>query len=207
MLQFHRDVWRRTASTCSGRSLGGLCATRRDSSDPPLGPFHPRFPKIQFRSFSFKVAIVGSGPSGCYTAKYLQSTLEKQGVRDVSIRVLERLPTPFGLVRFGVAPDHPEVKNVENDFVRLFRDGQGIKYYGNVHVGKDLSVEELRTMHDAVVLSYGCESDRKLGIKGESDLEGVLSARQFVAWYNGASMDPAVLSISTRAPSQICRML
>ena len=139
------------------------------------------------RYLSYKIAIVGSGPSGCYTAKYLQSSLEKHGVdkKDISIRGLERLPTPFGLVRFGVAPDHPEVKNVENDFIKLFRDEEGIRYYGNVHVGTDVSVKELRLTHDAVVLAYGCESDRKLGIKGEDDLTGVLSARQFVAWYNG----------------------
>ncbi|GKY99924.1 hypothetical protein MPSEU_000946000 [Mayamaea pseudoterrestris] len=143
---------------------------------------------LQHRSLSYKIAIVGSGPSGCYTAKYLLSSLEKHGVNkhDVSIRVLERLPTPFGLVRFGVAPDHPEVKNVENDFIRMFRDEHGIiQYYGNVHVGVDVSVKELRAKHDAVVLAYGCESDQKLGIKGEDDLAGVLSARQFVAWYNG----------------------
>jgi adrenodoxin-NADP+ reductase len=135
---------------------------------------------------SYKIAIVGSGPSGCYTAKYLHTNLEKMGLSDHSIHVLERLPTPFGLVRFGVAPDHPEVKNVEKDFAKLFElHSKNIQYFGNVNVGTDISIQELRQTHHAVVLAYGCESDRKLGIKGEDSLDGVLSARQFVAWYNG----------------------
>lgn len=140
-----------------------------------------------------KVAIVGSGPSGCYTAKYLQSALQKQD-RPVKLAVIDRLPTPYGLVRQGVAPDHPEVKNVEHDFAKLFTDNNNsndnndnnnsIQLYANVQVGKDVSLQELRQLHDVVVLAYGCESDRKLGIPGE-DLKGVLSAREFVAWYNG----------------------
>lgn len=126
------------------------------------------------------MAIVGSGPSGCYTAKYLQSNSPKQ----VSIDVLESLPTPFGLVRSGVAPDHQEVKNVQTDFSALFQKG-GVSFYGNVTVGEDVSLQELRELYDVVVLAYGCGSDRKLGIPGEDSLSGVLSAREFVAWYNG----------------------
>jgi adrenodoxin-NADP+ reductase len=129
-----------------------------------------------------KVAIVGSGPSGCYTAKYLQSALDKKG-QDSQIDIIERLPTPYGLVRFGVAPDHPEVKNVQNDFDLLFED-KGVDFYGNVQVGTDVSVQELRDLYNVVVLAYGCESDRKMGVQGE-ELPGVLSAREFVAWYNG----------------------
>lgn len=136
------------------------------------------------RSLSYKVAIVGSGPSGCYTAKYLQSSLEKKGVTNNQIDILERLPTPYGLVRYGVAPDHPEVKNVQNDFDALF-DSKGVYFWGNVQVGRDVSVQELRERYDVVVLAYGCESDRKLGLPGEDSLAGILSAREFVAWYNG----------------------
>lgn len=100
--------------------------------------------------------------------------------------MIERLPTPYGLVRYGVAPDHPEVKNVQNDFDLLFSSHRNaIQFYGNVHVGYDVSIEELRTMYDIVVMAYGCESDRKLGISGEDTLENILSAREFVAWYNG----------------------
>ena len=135
------------------------------------------------------VAIVGSGPSGMYTAKYLTSALAKHPNDQLSahatIDVIEKLPTPFGLVRSGVAPDHPEVKNVENDFRALFDEGGScINFRGNVEVGRDVSLPELRLLYDVVVLAYGCESDRKLGIPGE-DLVGVLSAREFVGWYNG----------------------
>lgn len=105
------------------------------------------------------------------------------------IDMLERLPTPYGLVRYGVAPDHPEVKNVENDFAALFQNqSERMQFWGNVPVGdpdNGVSVEELRQMYDVVVLAYGCESDRKLGISGETALSGILSAREFVAWYNG----------------------
>jgi adrenodoxin-NADP+ reductase len=125
------------------------------------------------RICSYSVAIVGSGPSGCYTAKYLPNSYK--------IDMIDRLPTPYGLVRYGVAPDHPEVKNVQNDFDQL---QERTRLFGNVAVGQDVSVQELREMYDAVVLAYGCQSDRKLGIPGE-EFKGVLSARKFVAWYNG----------------------
>lgn len=136
---------------------------------------------------NISVAIVGSGPSGCYTAKYLLAAFEKENEprkqQKHQIDVFDRLPTPYGLVRYGVAPDHPEVKNVQNDFDTLFQD-KGVRFLGNVAVGQDVSVQELRQRYDVVVLSYGCESDRKLSVPGE-DLIGVLSAREFVAWYNG----------------------
>lgn len=143
----------------------------------------PHSTSILRRRLSYRVAIVGSGPAGCYTAKYLQSSLEKKGISNNTIDILDKHATIGGLVRFGVAPDHPEVKNVLNDFEKLFEE-KGINFYGNVHVGKDVSVQELRELYDVVVLAYGCESDRRLGIPGE-DLEGVVSAREFVAWYNG----------------------
>ncbi|CAB9522373.1 Probable ferredoxin/ferredoxin--NADP reductase [Seminavis robusta] len=136
------------------------------------------------------VAIVGTGPSGCYTAKYLLNAFDKKSTTNSSgihIDMLERLPTPYGLVRYGVAPDHPEVKNVENDFAQLFVDSNRIQFWGNVAVGSDavVSLEELRELYDVVVLAYGCASDRKLGLPGETSLLGIVSAREFVAWYNG----------------------
>ena len=156
---------------------------------------------------AMKVAIVGSGPAGCYTAKYLVQSVSKvnksegNGPGGVHIDILEKLPTPFGLVRSGVAPDHPEVKNVQNDFSDMFdkyssQDGTtdniddrkaraSVSFFGNVHVGEDISLQELREMYDVVVLAYGCQSDRKLGIPGEDTLSGVLCAREFVSWYNG----------------------
>jgi len=103
-----------------------------------------------------------------------------------TIDIIERLPTPYGLVRFGVAPDHPEVKNVQNDFNSLFDHGdKGIQFLGNVQVGRDVSIDELRIRYDAVILATGCESDRRLGLPNEESLSGILSAREFVAWYNG----------------------
>lgn len=135
---------------------------------------------------NYRCAIVGTGPSGFYTAKYLLSAFEKKEGQTCTVDLLERLPTPYGLVRYGVAPDHPEVKNVENDFAALFSKYESnLNFLGNVPVGESVSVEELRTLYDVVVLSYGCESDRKLGLPGESELSGILSAREFVAWYNG----------------------
>eukprot|EP00571_Detonula_confervacea_P012011 CAMPEP_0172305996 /NCGR_PEP_ID=MMETSP1058-20130122/7175_1 /TAXON_ID=83371 /ORGANISM="Detonula confervacea, Strain CCMP 353" /LENGTH=582 /DNA_ID=CAMNT_0013017765 /DNA_START=237 /DNA_END=1985 /DNA_ORIENTATION=+ len=171
------------------------------------------------------VAIVGAGPSGFYAAKYLTSSVVKRiqsaagitaAVDDekksppppfcwsgIDVDIVERLPTPYGLVRYGVAPDHPEVKNVENDFASLFQNTEvdniisknhipdelrssSLSYFGNVDVGKDISLSHLQSFYDIVILAYGCQAaDRQLGIPGEDSLEGVLSARKFVAWYNG----------------------
>lgn len=113
----------------------------------------------------------------------------------VDIDIIERLPTPYGLVRYGVAPDHPEVKNVEHDFASLFVSSNNdhnnnqlctLSYVGNVNVGTDISLTSLSSLYDIVILAYGCqESDKQLGIPGEDTLCGVLSAREFVAWYNG----------------------
>ena len=146
------------------------------------------------------IAIVGSGPSACYTAKYL---LQQQSSSSSSIKIdiVERLPTPYGLVRYGVAPDHPEVKNVQHDFDNaLFASGNGgsvVRYFGNVTVGNggdtSVTIDELRHRYHAVVLAYGCEGpERTLGIPGETTLRGVLSARSFVAWYNGACVKMCV---------------
>ncbi|KAM9463296.1 NADPH:adrenodoxin oxidoreductase, mitochondrial isoform 2-T3 [Clarias gariepinus] len=101
----------------------------------------------------------------------------------MSVDIYERLPVPFGLVRFGVAPDHPEVKNVINTFTQTAQH-ERCSFYGNVSIGTDVSVEELKKAYHAVVLSYGAEADRSLGVPGEN-LAGVFSARDFVGWYNG----------------------
>uniref|UniRef100_A0A8C3ATM3 NADPH:adrenodoxin oxidoreductase, mitochondrial n=1 Tax=Cyclopterus lumpus TaxID=8103 RepID=A0A8C3ATM3_CYCLU len=103
--------------------------------------------------------------------------------QDVEVDIYERLPVPFGLVRFGVAPDHPEVKNVINTFTQTARQSR-CSFYGNVDVGTDVSVEELRQAYHAVVLSYGAEGNRTMGVPGE-DLAGVHAAKDFVGWYNG----------------------
>nr|XP_033817596.1 NADPH:adrenodoxin oxidoreductase, mitochondrial isoform X2 [Geotrypetes seraphini] len=103
--------------------------------------------------------------------------------KQVQVDIYEKLPVPFGLVRFGVAPDHPEVKNVINSFTQTARSGR-CAFYGNITVGKDVTLEELQRAYHAVVLSYGAEDNRVLGIPGEN-LPGVHSARTFVGWYNG----------------------
>jgi adrenodoxin-NADP+ reductase len=101
------------------------------------------------------------------------------------IDILERLPTAYGLVRQGVAPDHPEVKNVANDFDKIIEDNDSIHFFGNVTVGKDVNLNELRKIYDIVVLAYGCESDRPFDHLKNSNVKNVMSAREFVAWYNG----------------------
>ncbi|KAG7393495.1 hypothetical protein PHYPSEUDO_007332 [Phytophthora pseudosyringae] len=125
-----------------------------------------------------RVCVVGSGPAGFYASKYLLK--EHAGAR---VDMLEALPTPFGLVRSGVAPDHPEVKSVMNDFDKVAAD-ERFRFLGNVRVGEDVTLAELQRHYHAVVLAYGAAGDRELGVPGE-DLRGVLSARTFVNWYNG----------------------
>ncbi len=124
------------------------------------------------------VAIVGSGPAGFYTAESLLAS-----IADVRIDLIERLPSPFGLIRDGVAPDHQTTKKVSAKFERTaLRDE--VRYFGNVEVGRDVGLAELRQMYDAVVLCVGAPLDRALGIPGE-DKSGVYGSAAFVGWYNG----------------------
>lgn len=125
------------------------------------------------------VAVVGSGPSGLYAADAL---LKTAGLT-VRVDVFDRLPTPYGLVRLGVAPDHQKIKAVVAVYDKLLADPR-VRFFGNVKLGKDLTVEDLRTRYDQIVYAVGCESDRKMGIPGE-DLKGSFSATEFVGWYNG----------------------
>ncbi|KAI8470287.1 MAG: NADP adrenodoxin-like ferredoxin reductase [Monoraphidium minutum] len=140
------------------------------------------------QSGAFQVCIVGSGPAGIYTAEKLLKTYG-DGVR---VDVLDRLPTPFGLVRSGVAPDHADVKLVTNQFSQTCADPR-VGFFGNVNVGADVTLAELRRLYDAVVLAYGAESDRPLGVPGEAS-SGVFAAREFVWWYN-AHPDAAGLPV------------
>jgi ferredoxin--NADP+ reductase len=124
-----------------------------------------------------RVAVVGSGPAGFYTAQHL---LAADGVE---VDLIERLPTPWGLVRLGVAPDHPELKTASRVFEKTAREA-GFRFFGNVEVGRDVTHDELARLYDAVVYTVGAQSDRRLGIPGE-DLPGSWPATAFVAWYNG----------------------
>ena len=123
--------------------------------------------------------MVGSGPAGFYAASALLASEEPT----VEVDLIERLPTPWGLVRLGVAPDHPNIKAVSRAFERTAAQ-PGFRFFGNVEVGRDVTHDELRRLYDAVVYSVGAQTDRQLGIPGE-DLPGSWAATEFVAWYNG----------------------
>jgi ferredoxin--NADP+ reductase len=127
---------------------------------------------------NLRVAVVGSGPAGFYAAAALFAS-----DLDVEVDMIERLPTPWGLVRLGVAPDHPNIKAVSRAFEKTALN-PAFRFFGNVEVGKDVEHAELARLYDAVVYSIGAQTDRQLGIPGE-DLPGSWPATAFVAWYNG----------------------
>ena len=147
------------------------------SRNGPLSSFcyHQRMGTAQR---PLRVAVVGSGPSGFYAAEAL---LKTAGL-EVRVDMFDRLPTPFGLVRGGVAPDHQKIKSVAAVYDRLAQDPR-LRFFGAVKIGKDVSAAELAATHDAVIWAVGCESDRHMGIPGE-DLAGSYSATEFVGWYN-----------------------
>ena len=129
---------------------------------------------------SYKVAIVGAGPAGYFAAQALQNLQTDE--LQFTIDMIERLPTPWGLVRSGVAPDHPKIKTVSKVFEKVATAGN-FRLFGGVELGTDISIEQLQDMYDAVVIATGSAVGRKLGIPGE-DLPGSLSAAEFVPWYN-----------------------
>src|SRR6202167_6317725 len=136
------------------------------------------------RARRLNVAVVGSGPAGLYTAEALvkQAALLPSPV-DVHVDVLDRLPTPYGLVRYGVAPDHKSIKSVAN-YLRRVLESPGVTFVGGVHFGTDVTREDLLGAYDAVVYATGAMRDRRLGIPGE-DLPGSRAATDFVNWYCG----------------------
>ncbi len=128
----------------------------------------------------FKVAVVGAGPAGYFTAQALQNAQTDE--LTFTIDMIERLPTPWGLVRSGVAPDHPKIKTVSKVFEKIAKT-EGFRLFANVELGKDISLKDLRERYDAVVLATGSSKGRKLGIPGE-ELPNCISAAEFVPWYN-----------------------
>ncbi len=126
-----------------------------------------------------RVAIVGSGPAGFYS---LQALFQTEGLK-VEVDMFDRLPVPYGLVRSGVAPDHPKIKKVIALYAKLAERPE-FRFFGNVEFGRDLTLEDLSEHYHQVVFASGSQADRVLGIPGE-ELDGVYSARRFVAWYNG----------------------
>jgi ferredoxin/flavodoxin---NADP+ reductase len=162
---------------------------------------------------TFKVAIVGAGPAGYFTAQALQNSQTD----DLSFQIdmIERLPTPWGLVRSGVAPDHPKIKTVAKVFEKIAKE-PNFRLFANVEIGKDISIKELREKYDAVVLATGSAIGRKLGIPGE-DSPNSFSAAQFVPWYNAhpdytevevdLSGDTAVVIGAGNVAMDVARML
>jgi ferredoxin/flavodoxin---NADP+ reductase len=157
-----------------------------------------------------RAAIIGSGPSGFYAAEAL---LESEPT--VLVDMLERLPSPFGLVRSGVAPDHPKLKRPIRVYQRIAESPQ-FRFLGNVTVGRDISVEELKGCYHVVIFACGAETDRKLGIPGEH-LAGSHTATEFVGWYNGhpdyrdrvfdLSHETAVVIGQGNVAVDVCRIL
>ncbi len=147
------------------RRLGSMTDTLSQSAYSPERPL--------------RVAVIGSGPSGVFAAE----ALLKQTQVPAQVDVFDRLPTPYGLVRYGVAPDHLTIKSVTRGFEKTLSDPR-VRFLGNVEFGRDLTHEEARAHYDAVIYTVGASSDRRLGIPGE-DLTGSMSATEFVAWYNG----------------------
>jgi ferredoxin--NADP+ reductase len=135
-------------------------------------------PRVSANGTPLRVAVVGSGPAGFYAV----GALLDAGL-GIEVDMIERLPTPWGLVRLGVAPDHPKLKSVSRAFERI-AEKPGFRFFGNVEVSRDLSHADLLELYDAVVYAFGAQTDKRLGIPGE-DLPGSWSATEFVAWYNG----------------------
>ncbi len=157
-----------------------------------------------------RVAIIGAGPSGFYAAEALF-----KAEKALTVDMFEKLPVPFGLVRSGVAPDHPKIKNVTKVYEKI-ASNPAFQFFGNVTIGKDISVDELKQFYDALIFTSGAASDRRLGIPGE-ELAGSHTATEFVAWYNGhpeyrdrhfdLSQETAVIIGQGNVAIDVCRIL
>ncbi|CAF0736154.1 unnamed protein product [Brachionus calyciflorus] len=132
--------------------------------------------------FNPKICIVGSGPAALYTAQYLLKNLASNN--QVTIDVFEKLPVPFGLVRYGVAPDHQDVKNVIHSFTETLKN-KNVNFFGNVNIGVDVKISELLNSYNSVILAYGSLGENYLNIPGEKEFSNVISAKDIVSLYNG----------------------
>ncbi len=161
----------------------------------------------------YKIAIVGAGPAGYFAAQALQN-LRSEDLQ-FAIDMIERLPTPWGLVRSGVAPDHPKIKTVSKVFEKVANE-PNFRLFGNIELGSDITIEQLKERYDAVVIATGSALGKKLGIPGE-DLPGSMSAATFVPWYNAhpdfkdeavdLSCDTAVVIGAGNVAMDVARML
>ncbi len=149
------------------------------------------------------VAVVGSGPAGLYTAEALiKQAAALDPPRAIRVDVLDRLPTPYGLVRYGVAPDHKSIKSIA-DYLRGVLEHDGVHFVGNVRLGEDVTREDLLGCYDAVVYATGAMRDRHLGIPGE-DLPGSVAATDFVNWYCGhPDVDPDAFTLDAESVAVI----
>jgi ferredoxin--NADP+ reductase len=149
------------------------------------------------------VAVVGSGPAGLYTAEALiKQAAALDPPRDIRVDVLDRLPTPYGLVRYGVAPDHKSIKSIA-EYLRRVLEHDGVHFVGNVHLGDDVTRADLLAHYDAVVYATGAMRDRRMGIPGE-DLPGSIAATDFVNWYCGhPDVDPAAFTLDAESVAVI----
>ena len=143
----------------------------------PVAPYH--WPPMTTDGGALRAAVVGSGPAAFYATGALLASEDPR----VEVDMIERLPTPWGLVRLGVAPDHPQLKTVSRAFEKIAAR-PGYRFLGNVEVGRDVTHDELTALYDAVIYAVGSQTDRQLGIPGE-DLPGSWAATELVAWYNG----------------------
>ena len=146
---------------------------------------------------------MGSGPAGLYTAEALiKQAAALDEPRQVRVDVLDRLPTPYGLVRYGVAPDHKSIKSIA-EYLRGVLEHEGVNFVGGVHLGDDVTREDLLACYDAVVYATGAMRDRQLGVPGE-DLPGSIAATDFVNWYCGhPDVDPAAFSLDAESVAVI----
>ncbi len=146
----------------------------------------------------YHVAIVGSGPSGFFAAASLLKSADSSDEIDVAVDMLEMLPTPWGLVRSGVAPDHPKIKSISKQFEKTAEDPR-FRFFGNVVVGEHVQAAELAERYDAVIYAVGAQSDRALNIPGE-DLPGSVAAVDFVGWYNAHPHFEEMIARPVRRP-------
>jgi ferredoxin--NADP+ reductase len=175
-----------TSSTAEYAELNASYYATEADTAPWSAPVFPR--SLPAGVAAPRVAIVGTGPAAAYTAKALL-----RGT-DAEISMIEKLPVPGGLVRYGVAPDHPSTKRIGDGFAAVYRHPR-VRLHTNLEIGRDLSHEELAAHHHAVIYAVGATADRPLGIPGE-DLPGVVSAMELVSWYNAHPDAPGPVDLS-----------
>jgi adrenodoxin-NADP+ reductase len=144
-----------------------------------------------------KICIIGSGPSAMYVTQYADKMLTNKGMKPI-IDIYEKMPVPFGLVRYGVAPDHQDVKNVIKAFTKTLSQ-DNINFFGNIQIGKDIKLSDLLKNYNAIVLSYGSQTENELPasvVNGRNyDLANYISAKDLVSWYNGMPTTKAIKDI------------